>query len=102
MRKLMACTLAIFLASFSFAKDSIDVYPSHWWVGMKNPKLQVMIHKKNIASQNFVLSPYNGVKLQKITKVENPNYVFLDLIIAPNTKPGKLQFKTYTDEGPNY
>src|SRR4030095_14091885 len=34
--------------------------------------------------------------------VENVNYVFLDLSIGPDAKPGKLEFKCSTSEGPNY
>ena len=64
-------------------------YPTHWWAGMKNTKLQLMLHGDNIAAHNFTLN-YPGVKLVKTNKVENKNYVFLDLTIAPTTKPGKI------------
>jgi len=33
-----------------------------------------------------------GVSLTKITRVENPNYIFLDLVIGTNAKPGKFTF----------
>jgi glycosidase len=66
--------------------------PTNWYVGMKNPNLQVLIYGKNLQSNKLSLKPYLGVKLKKIHTVENPNYLFLDLEIAKNTKPGKLQF----------
>jgi glycosidase len=66
--------------------------PTNWYVGMKNPNLQVLIYGKNLQSNKLSLKPYLGVKLKKIHTVENPNYLFVDLEIAKNTKPGKLQF----------
>jgi len=74
---------------------SQDVYPSNWWVGMKNPNLQLMIHHKDIAN----IIPYyklsaagmklaDGITLKGIHHTENPNYVFLDLVIDKNAKPG--------------
>jgi len=63
------------------------VEPMNWWVGMKNLKLQLLVHGNKIGERNVTLS-YPGVKLVKVHKVENPNYLFLDLEIAANTKPG--------------
>ena len=37
-----------FLAVKSYAVDITGVYPTHWWVGMKNPKLQLMVHGEGI------------------------------------------------------
>ncbi len=65
------------------------VEPLNWWVGMKNPMVQVLVYGKNIAS-NTVSVNYPGVKLQKINKTDNPNYLFLDLNISPSAKAGKL------------
>lgn len=65
------------------------IEPMSWWVGMKNPKLQLLVHGKEIANNEVQIS-YPGVTLVKVNKVENPNYLFLDLEIAANTKPGKF------------
>jgi hypothetical protein len=59
---------------------------------MKNPKLQVLIHGKDISTFSVNIS-YPGVKLSKVNKTENPNYIFVDLIIATNTKAGKVPFR---------
>ncbi|WP_207534327.1 glycoside hydrolase family 13 protein [Desertivirga arenae] len=68
------------------------VEPMFWWVGMKNPKLQLLVHGKNIA-ERYVSLNYPGVKLVRINKVENPNYLFIDLEVAANTKPGSFSIK---------
>lgn len=69
----------------------LNVYPSHWWVGMKNSALQLMVHKKDIGTSSVSLAPYPGVKLVRSYVPENKNYYFLDLTIEPGTKAGKLQ-----------
>ncbi|MDQ2719601.1 MAG: glycoside hydrolase family 13 protein [Bacteroidota bacterium] len=73
--------------------NEIHCYPTNWWVGMKNPKVQLMIHGKDVGNSNAYTINYPGVKLQKINKVESKNYVFLDLIISPNAKPGIVKIK---------
>ena len=63
------------------------VEPMFWWVGMKNPKLQLIVHGDKIAERTVKLN-YTGVKLTQVHKVENPNYLFLDLDISATAKPG--------------
>ena len=65
------------------------VYPPHWWVGMRQQEVQVMIHRTDVAASE-VRVDYPGVTLLRTTFVENPNYVFCDLSIAENTAPGKV------------
>ena len=70
---------------------SIDrVNPTNWWVGMKNPGVQVLIHGPGAGTLAYSIN-YPGVKLVKSNTVENPNYAFLDLTIAPTAKPGRVQ-----------
>jgi glycosidase len=75
------------------AMAQTNVYPTNWWTGMKDPSLQLMIHRKDIGQAKISMAPYAGVKLVKTYVPENKNYVFIDLTIAPTTKPGSLQFK---------
>ena len=84
------------------AQDKPNVYPTHWWVGMKNPKLQLMLHGKGIGQQSFALNPYAGVSLTKVEKVESANYVFIDITISASAKPGQLVFKASGGTTGNY
>lgn len=68
------------------------VEPSSWWIGMKNPELQLLIHGNEV-SKRTVSIQYPGVKIKKVHTVENPNYIFVDLEINPSTKPGKAEIK---------
>ncbi len=63
--------------------------PTNWWVGMKNPALQLLVYGDNIKGSKVTIN-YKGVKIVKVNEVENPNYLFVDVVIAPTTKAGKF------------
>ncbi|MBW6490466.1 MAG: glycoside hydrolase family 13 protein [Lentimicrobium sp.] len=66
------------------------VEPPSWWAGMKHPELQLLVYGKDIALTDVALE-YPGVVLRKKIAVENPNYLFLDLELAPDVKPGSFE-----------
>ena len=68
------------------------IEPANWWVGMKNTKLQLIVHGNQIAARNVTIN-YPGVTLLKTNKVENANYLFLDLEISPATQPGTFPIR---------
>ncbi|MDT8433102.1 MAG: glycoside hydrolase family 13 protein [Bacteroidales bacterium] len=81
-------TLYIVLFSFLFAEAQIQrVEPPNWWAGMHNPTLQLMVYAADIADDRVVFD-YPGVHLVSIEKVENPNYLFINLTIDDHTLPG--------------
>lgn len=94
MKKILLYFLLFFSCCTSFAQNDTECYPTNWWVGMKWNKVQLMLHGDAIANaaHGFSIS-YPGVKLLKVNKVENPNYVFLDVLITPVAKPGILKIK---------
>lgn len=70
------------------------VEPMNWWVGMKNPDVQLLVYGQNISEAEVSLAA-NDVTLKSIDKVENPNYLFINLHIGENAKAGivKIQLK---------
>jgi glycosidase len=92
MKKILVIVFA-FVCIGSFAQN-IEVYPSNWWVGMKMNKIQLMVYNTNIGTTTPSIS-YPGIQLVKVNKVENPNYLFLDINILPAAKPGtaRINFK---------
>ncbi len=74
-----------------WAIDMFGVYPTHWWVGMKNPKMQLILHGENIGLFNKVTINYPGVKVEKVSKAESKNYLFVDITIAAAARPGKFK-----------
>jgi len=96
MKKISSLLLIIFyfLSNVTAQNNSYNCYPTNWWTGMKWNKIQVMIHGKDIANSNAYTINYPGVKLEKVNKVENENYLFLDLVISSTAKPGIVKIKT--------
>jgi neopullulanase len=89
--KRMLFSLVILVSVTANAIDLFGVYPTNWWTGMKNPKLQLMIHGDNIGNYTSAKINYPGVSIIRLNKTENKNYLFLDLQIAPTAKPGKFK-----------
>jgi glycosidase len=90
--KQLSLILFILLACIQvFAgKNEINrVEPMFWWTGMKNPALQLMVHAPEIATTSVELN-YPGVELKSTARQENPNYLFINLTIAPETKAGSF------------
>jgi len=81
-------TLLMLLGSANlFAQKLERIEPMFWFTGMQNPKLQLLVHGDQIANATVTLN-YPGVKLVKVNKVENPNYLFLDLSLSSTVKAG--------------
>jgi len=70
------------------------VEPLHWWTGMEHPALQIMMYGEDIGT----LAPkinYEGVKIKRVQKTDNKNYLFLYINISKSTKPGTLSIELY-------
>ena len=61
---------------------AMRIDPTYWWVGMKNPKLQLLVHAPGIASSTASLAAYPGVTLEGTQKLESPNYLVVNLTIS--------------------
>ena len=103
MRKLYLFIISIAFSISTFALNVDRVEPMFWWVGMKNPSVQLMVHGQEIAMTEISLT-YPGVKIQTISRQENPNYVFIDLSISPEAKAGSfpIQFRKNKKEVVSY
>ncbi|MCH5231039.1 MAG: glycoside hydrolase family 13 protein [Muribaculaceae bacterium] len=63
------------------------VNPPSWWTGMKLP-LQIMVNGRDISSYSVSIKDSDGVKVSGVHKAESPNYLFIDIDIPKNAKPG--------------
>ena len=63
------------------------VEPLSWWVGMKTD-LQLLIQGTGISDYDVTIEGGKGVSVGKVTKAESPNYLFVDVNIAPDAEPG--------------
>ena len=66
------------------------VEPAFWWVGMKNPQVQLLVHGTEICNRQVIIQ-FPGIKILKVNRVCSPNYLFVSLEINPKiTKAGKF------------
>ena len=85
-------TLFLFLAFVTLTLNAqIErVEPAFWWVGMKNPQVQLLVHGTEICNRQVFIQ-YPGIKILKVNRVCSPNYLFVSLEINPKiTKAGKF------------
>jgi glycosidase len=89
--------LTLFFSEMNNTHAQINrIEPPNWWAGMINPALQIMVYGDNI-SGSIVSIDYEGVSITRITSPENPNYLFIDLLLSPSVQPGEL--KIYLKKG---
>lgn len=89
---ILAALLASLLPVWAHAAPDYRIdhmEPPLWWTGMHNSKLQLMVHGPQIADLEPALA-YPGVRIASVARVANRNYLFIDLEIAPDAAPGKL------------
>jgi len=101
MKKFIKFTLSVLLVSLSlilFATDIQKVEPPFWWTGMQHTELQILIYGENIGDSEPSLR-YEGVTLEEIIRVENPNYLFLYLRIDKSASPGMINVNFQNDGG---
>lgn len=80
--------LFILIGYYSFAQ--IDrVEPPNWWVGFKDPQLQLLVHGNDIGNATPKID-HEGVSIEAIHRADSPNYLFIDLLIDEDAKPGKF------------
>jgi hypothetical protein len=72
--------------------DRVRVEPPFWWTGMHHPRVEVLIYDQGI--RDFEPSvQYGGVSIHQVTRLQNPNYLFVELTIGPGAKPGKFDIQ---------
>ena len=100
MKRLLFIFSAFIFCQMAIAqpKNLERVEPTFWWVGMKNTKLQLVVYGNRISDKKVSFN-YPGISLTKVNKVENPNYLFLDLQIAASAKAGKFTINFSSPQG---
>ena len=59
---------------FIFSLSSQEVYPTHWWVGMKNPSLSLLLRGDGIGHVKTITTSYPGITVKKIIAFESKGY----------------------------
>ena len=83
MRKILL-TAAFVLANvltMSGAKKTVieRIEPTDWYVGMKNPQVQLMVYGQGIRDVAEVTTDYPGVRIDSLVRLDSPNYLLIYL-----------------------
>ena len=70
------------------------VEPPNWWVGMKTNELQILVYGNSINDLIPKISNSN-IELTSFNKVQNENYLFLNISISENAKPDEVEIDFY-------
>ena len=105
MKRLIIAFAAAMLALSACSQKTVDIQnvpdatseqivraePPCWWVGMKT-SLQLMVYGPSISEYEVSLVGLQGVKVADVHKAESPNYLFVDVAVAPSASAGTAYF----------
>ena len=71
------------------AAQKIDrIEPTNWFVGMKNPQVQLMVYGKDIRSAEVTTS-YPGARVDSLVRLDSPNYLLVYMNVK-DAQPGMM------------
>ena len=93
MKKLLILSLLFSTAmtmSAAKVKTVIDrIEPTDWFVGLKNPQVQLMVYGKGINNTETVSTDYPGVVVDSLVHLDSPNYLLVYMNVK-NARPGTM------------
>ncbi len=92
MKKITPLFVLFILVVNTMSAQINRVEPPHWWVGFEHQKLQLLVQGDNIGKAIVDLK-YPGVSIENRHQAHSPNYLFLDLKIDKDAKPGQIKLK---------
>ena len=90
-KKLLLLTALVApVLTMSAAKIKIDrIEPTDWFVGMKNPTVQLMVYGQGIRNVQNVTTDYPGVVIDSLVRLDSPNYLLIYMNLR-NAQPGTM------------
>ncbi len=85
----MTLGLGLMMATASAATTISRIDPTDWYVGMKDPCLQLMVYGKDVKNVKQVTTDYAGVKVDSIVRLDSPNYLLVYLNLQ-DAKAGQM------------
>ena len=87
------CLLLLSVTTMNAAKLRVDrIDPTDWYVGLKNPTVQLMAYGKNIASVGTVTTDYPGVTVDSVVRLDSPNYLLVYINLR-DAQPGTMTLR---------
>lgn len=72
--------------------DQSRVEPPFWFTGMAEPTLEILIYDQSIGDHEVKID-YAGIELKQVHRVENPNYLFVEVEIGAGAKAGQFNIE---------
>lgn len=89
--------ILLMLPFYTFAQPSVEkIEPPSWWTSSTVNPVRVLLTGKNLNLAKMVINTGSpNLVAANLKPSENGHYLFFDLRIAPNTKPGKYKIRVY-------
>lgn len=83
--------------TFSYSQIKVNkIEPPNWWAGMKYNSIQLMVYGENL---NDVKVTSNGLKISKVHTTPSGSYLFIDIDLSKNQKPGNYEILLSNSNG---
>jgi glycosidase len=96
MKKNLFLYLLLLSCFFKATAQNVTVYPTNWWVGMKNNSVQLLIRSSGEPfSSDKVTIQHPGITIVKTHHFSNKKYLAVDITIAPETQAGEVSIELH-------
>jgi len=96
---LTAILMANVMTMSAAKKSVIDrIEPTDWFVGMKNPTVQLMVYGQGIRDVKDVTTDYPGVKIDSLVRLDSPNYLLVYMNLK-DAQPGTMTLNFKNEKG---
>ena len=92
MKKVLLILSILFLVPLNGQIQKVE--PPFWWIGMKMSQIQLLVYGENIAQYTPKIDA-EGVRLISTDRVQNDNYIFLNLEIGAEASSGYMPIDFY-------
>ena len=96
---LTAILMANVMTMSAAKKSVIDrIEPTDWFVGMKNPTVQLMVYGQGIRDVKDVTTDYPGVNIDSLVRLDSPNYLLVYMNLK-DAQPGTMTLNFRSEKG---
>ena len=95
-RLLLIVALLASVMSMSAKPKITKIEPANWFIGMKDPTVQLMVYGENIGGST-VTTDYPGVVVDSVVTLDSPNYLFVYLNLQ-GAQAGEMKL-TFNKDG---
>ena len=94
----MLCTTITMSATKATKTTVSRIEPTDWFVGLKNPSVQLMVYGQGIRDVKEVTTDYPGVRIDSLVRLDSPNYLFIYMNIK-GAQPGTMTLNFKGEKG---